>query len=67
MEDLIKALQIFQKYDNSVVAPICCKHKMLHICVPPERVSFEDSEALKELSFHSDGVGGFNSYRFGSC
>lgn len=66
MEDLIKALQIFLKYSNDTY-PTCCEHDELHVCVDPNKVSEEDMLKLDELGFTPDGVGGFHSFRFGSC
>ena len=69
MEDLIKALQIFLKYDNPRY-PIHCEHDELYICdIDPEDVSAEDKKELDRLGFFvgDDIDGGFMSFRFGSC
>lgn len=65
MKDLIKALQIFLKYDNPY-APTHCEHDTLYVMVDPDEVSEEDKERLEELSFHDEGEY-FISYRFGSA
>ena len=65
MEDLIKALQIFAKYDN-LYTPTHCEHDELNVVIRSDKVSEEDKKALEELSFHEcDGY--FKSYRFGSA
>ncbi len=68
MEDLIKALQIFLKYENLEHPTICC-HDVLIICgISPEHVSNEDKEKLDELGFHiSKEDNCFCSFRFGSA
>lgn len=67
MEDLIKALQIFLKYDNSR-NPTHCEHDELTVNVNPSLVSEEDKVELEKLGFHSEEEDGyFYSYRFGSC
>ena len=65
MEDLIKALQIFLKYENPHY-PTNCTHDKLYVNINPEFISKEDKEELKRLSFNEDEYG-FTSYRFGSC
>jgi len=68
VEDLIKALQIFLKYDNPRF-PTNCSHDQLWVDINPEKVSPEDIKILDDLGFFpdKDGFGGFESYRFGSC
>ncbi len=66
MEDLIKALTIFLKYDNPY-NPTHCEHDELHVVIDPEKVSPEDLKALEELSFTPNDVNGFSSFRFGSA
>lgn len=67
MEDLIKALQIFSKYDNSKY-PTACEHDIMYVCVEPDKVSDEDIASLKVLGFSADyDIGSFKSFRFGSC
>jgi hypothetical protein len=65
MKDLIEALTIFSKYDSG--DNINCEHDELLICIDPYDVSEEDINRLEELSFTPNDVGGFSSYRFGSC
>lgn len=67
MEDLIKALQIFLKYDNSY-APTGCEHDILRVYVDPEEVSDEDKDKLEELGFDpEEELNCFMSFRFGSA
>ena len=67
MDDLIKALQIFLKYDNSEY-PTACEHDILYVCIEPDKVSDEDIASLKALGFIADyELGSFKSFRFGSC
>lgn len=69
MNDLIKALLIFQKYlKEDASHPTHCEHDVLYItCVNYEDVSEEDREELKTLGFHEDTENnGFCSYRYGS-
>lgn len=65
MKDLIEALTIFMKYDDD--DNVHCEHDELYICIDPEIVSDEDKIRLDQLSFRPNDVGGFSSYRFGSC
>ena len=66
MKDLIEALTIFLKYGDPP-HPTACEHDVLHICIDPALVSDTDRARLADLSFRSDDMGGFRSYRFGSC
>jgi len=69
MEDLIKALQIFLKYNNTHY-PTCCVHDMLLIdgSIQLEDVSEEDKKELDDLGFFfSDEFDCFGSFRFGSA
>lgn len=67
MDDMIEALQIFKKYNNSY-APFNCSHDELWVDVSPDGVSKEDLKRLDELGFFPDEYEeGFKSYRFGSC
>lgn len=67
MSDLIQALQIFAKYNNSF-SPTLCDHDEFRVNVSPSVVSDKDIELLEELSFHTDDeLDNFYSYRFGSC
>ena len=70
MEDLIKALQILNKYGNPH-NPTHCEHDVLTICgIDPADVSDEDKIKLGTLGFLvSDeyGDGSFQSFRFGSA
>lgn len=65
MDDLIKALQIFQKYikldDLAYEYLIACEHDELYVNVNPDIVSVEDKTTLYELGFfpnmyEGDGV-----------
>ena len=71
MEDLIKALQIFLKYDNPKW-PTQCDYDILMISpdIDPSKVSEEDKNELEKLGFLIRKEGGqevFVSHRFGSC
>lgn len=72
MEDLIKALLIFQKYikpeDWAYKYPTHCEHDELNILVSPDIVSEEDKTALADLGFFPGKADDdyFISYRFGS-
>lgn len=48
MEDLIKALQIFLKYENKMY-PTYCEHDILYVDIDPSIVSDEDKETLDGL------------------
>jgi len=65
MEDLIKALQIFLKYDNPY-NPTHCEHDCLHVMIDPSVVSEEDIASLEELGFDV-GDDNFTSFRYGSA
>ncbi len=70
MNDLIEALQIFQKYmPEDVRCPTHCEHDTLYICcVEPDDVSLEDIDRLKGLGFFvPEEEDCFMSFRFGSC
>lgn len=68
MSDLIKALQIFLKYENPNY-PTHCEHDKLYVFgIDPKKVSQEDIVELSRLGFEIDKTEGyFYSYRFGSC
>jgi len=68
MEDLIKALQIFLKYNNSY-SPTYCQHDQLAIMdIDPDDVSSEDKVELDKLGFIvSEEDECFISFRFGSA
>lgn len=55
MEDLIKALLIFQKYikpdDLAYKYPTSCEHDKFYVNVNPDIVSVEDKTTLYELGF----------------
>ena len=67
MEDLIKALQIFLKYENKT-NPTNCSHDYLYIDINPELISEEDVAELDKLGFFIDQeLEGFGSFKYGSC
>ena len=72
MEDLIKALLIFQKYikpdDLAYKYPTACEHDELYVNVNPSIVSEEDKATLSNLGFfpNEEYRDCFSSYRFGS-
>lgn len=66
MDDLIKALTIFRKYTDAKW-PTHCEHDVLYVMVDPSKVSAEDTEELKNLSFNPNtDLDNFESFRFGS-
>jgi len=67
IENLIKALQIFLKYDNPSY-PTACEHDILYVFVNPDKVSQEDKEELEKLGFIVDkDLENFHSYKYGSA
>lgn len=72
MDDLIKALRIFEKYmseDYQKNYPFHCEHDTLHInCdAHPDDMNPEDREFL-EKDFHwEDEYDGWISFKYGSC
>lgn len=67
MEKLIKALQIFLKYGNPE-HPTDCSHDYLYVDIDPGLVSQEDKAELEALGFIIDNdLGGFGSFKYGSC
>ena len=69
MKNIIKALEIFLKYDNPEY-PFHCEHDKLYVNIDPEKVSDEDIVELDNLGFFVDeewGGDGFASYKYGSC
>lgn len=68
MSDLIKALQIFLKYQDPY-HPTHCEHDIMYVAIDTEIVSEEDKNELQNLGFFPDEESGelFCSYRFGSC
>ena len=68
MEDLIKALQIFLKYQN-LRWPTHCEHDELFIVgITKEEVSEEDLNKLETLGFEwIEENQLFSSFRFGSA
>jgi hypothetical protein len=69
MEDLIKALQIFLKYDNQTY-PTHCEHDELWIIgnYDPSEMSKEDVDMLDELGFFwSENDESFKSFKYGSA
>ena len=60
MEDLIKALQIFLKYENKMYPSYC-------VDIDPSIVSDEDKETLDGLGFFVyDELDCFASFKYGS-
>ncbi len=67
MEQLIQALQIFQKYNNEDY-PTACEHDTLYVNVNPDSVSEDDKVTLERLGFTAnDTDGNFYSHKYGSC
>lgn len=68
MKDLIAALTILSKYTDSNYPTHCEHDELLVPVVNPTDVSPEDIVELERLGFSPNGsIGGFRSYRFGSC
>lgn len=74
MNDLIEALQIFNKYLQKDPTnyhnqyPTGCCHDVLWVYVEPDMVSDEDKERLAELGFIPDhDLYNFRSTKYGSC
>jgi hypothetical protein len=66
MEDLIKALQIFLKYENKQY-PTSCEHDVLYVGIDPSIVSDKDKETLDGLGFFvDDECDCFASFKYGS-
>lgn len=66
MENLIKAFQIFLKYEKGQV--ITCEHDEMYVQVNPDDVSKEDIKELKKLGFNvNEDLGNFLSHKYGSC
>ena len=64
MSNLIKALQIFLKYEDKPY-PTNCEHDELFVSIDPKIVSPEDIDTLAELGFDVDEYG-FKSFHYGS-
>lgn len=65
--NLIKAIQIFDKYMEDGQYFTHCEHDILMIAIDDEKVSEEDEAELIKLGFRKDHDGGFTSYKYGSC
>lgn len=68
MEDLIKALQIFLKYNNEEW-PTHCEHDVLLVVgITEDEVSDNDKKELDELGFiWFEEYDSWGSYRYGSA
>ncbi len=68
MEDLIKALTIFRKYNQNNKYPTACEHDTLYIQnVEPSEISTEDVQELTKLGFIIDVENcEIYSYRYGN-
>ena len=69
MEDLIKALRIFEKYcdDYHCKFPFCCEHGIIIMNgVGKDDVSSEDLVELQRLGWGPYEDFGFYSFRYGS-
>lgn len=67
MNDLIRALTIFEKYMPNTKWPTHCEHDVL-LVLAPEGLTKEDREEVERLSFNWDeSREGWRSYRFGSA
>jgi hypothetical protein len=64
MSNLIKALQIFLKYEDNPY-PTNCDHDVLFVSIDPAIVSPEDINTLAELGFDVSDCG-FQSFHYGS-
>lgn len=69
MEDLIKSLQILNKYSNGKQLVQCCDNA-IYVQINPDDVSKQDIEELVELGFIVDKEGYenhyFRSYKLGT-
>lgn len=70
--DLIKALQIAEKYtlpnSSQDKWPTWCSHDELHLTIDPSKFSDEDLMAMEELGFIVEGdESGFVSFKYGSA
>lgn len=68
MDDLIKALQIFQKYRDES-RPTICDHDILIITsITEDQISHEDRKTLNDLGFDWDENEEYwYSFKFGSA
>lgn len=67
MDDLIKALTIFQKY-ASLRNPTHCEHDVMFVVGVGKTVTAEDAIALDALGFlWMDEYDSWGSFRFGSA
>jgi hypothetical protein len=68
MENLIKALQIFLKYENNSSPTHCETEEMRVILENPDAVTDEDIEELEELGFtYDEDFEAFTSHSFGNA
>lgn len=66
MEDLIKALQIFIKYQN-LQWPTICEHDILYIVgITEDEVLEDDKNKLNIMGFHYED-GSWVSHKYGSA
>lgn len=66
MKDLIEALQIMLKHGD-VAYPTHCAHDELHIYPNSMEFTEEEMKRLDELGFFPNDMGGFMSFKYGSC
>jgi len=67
MEDLIRALQIFAKYDKPAL-PTSCEHDALYVHIEADKVTDDDKRDLLAYGFDVDKpLNNFYSTRFGSA
>lgn len=67
MNDLIKALTIFEKYMTKTQWPTHCEHDVL-LVLAPDSLTAEDQQEVERLSFQWDERReAWRSYRFGSA
>lgn len=68
MDDLIKALEIFDNYTDSEDI-FQCEHDVLYVNINAADVSTQDIDRLEELGFtiDEDDLGIFMSFKYGSC
>ena len=69
MENLIKALQIFLKYNSKETSPTNCEHDIFCVMgITEEEISEEDKNELDKLTFHwNDEYDCWASFHYGSA
>ena len=66
LSNLIKALQILNKYGNPDY-PTHCEHDKMYVIISPSKVSDEDLDTLESLGFFPEDDESFASFKYGSA